>query len=273
MKDSDCVLFLKWALPKMKMRWRGFKKVRRQVCKKIDRRIKELNLATVQEYKTYLLSNQNEWQRLYLLCTVTITRFYRDIAIFNCIRDEVLPILAERAQGFVRCWSAGCASGEEPYTLAIIWKMALEPRFPSVGAKILATDITPALLHRARIACYKHAVLRNLPKDWIRQAFIKKNKELYCLKDEFKKLVYFKLHDVKRPLPEAPFHLVLCRNLAFTYFDRELQLRIMKKIARELAPAGVLVIGSHEDLPEGWDAYFSLWPGQRKIFTKKKRPA
>ncbi len=269
MHDQECVHFLKWALPKMKMRWNGFKRVRRQVCKRIDRRIDQLGLADVSEYRNYICSHRQEWKHLYSLCTVTITRFYRDIGIFDCLKEEVLPHLALACEGrAIKCWSGGCASGEEPYSLAIIWKIVHEQKFPRTGFKVVATDITPALLQRAEKACYKSGVLRNLPRNWTSKAFIRKEDGSYCLKEEIKRLVSFRLHDIKRPMKDAPFNLIMCRNLAFTYFDKVLQLRLVKKLARELEQDGILVIGSHEDLPRGWKQYFSTWPGQRKIFRK-----
>jgi len=124
MKDTDCVQFLQWALPQMHMRWPGFRKVRDHVCKRIERRIRELGLPNVQAYQEYLREIRAEWQQLDGLCRVTISRFYRDKRVFAMLEQEVLPRLAEQALAAdgrsLRIWSAGCASGEEPYTLVLL---------------------------------------------------------------------------------------------------------------------------------------------------------
>ena len=115
MRDSECVTFLQWALPRMGYRWPGFRKVRRQVCKRIQRRIQELDLADLEAYRRHLASDPQEWSELDALCRVTITRFYRDRAVRDHVRERVLPGLAavtiDRGDGIVRAWSAGCASG------------------------------------------------------------------------------------------------------------------------------------------------------------------
>lgn len=114
MKDSDCVSFLQWALPRLGFRWPGFRKVRRQVCKRIDRRIGKLKLPGPAAYREYLEQVASEWDVLDQFCRISISRFYRDRRVFDHLRDTVLPELADAAmasgESVLRCWSAGCAS-------------------------------------------------------------------------------------------------------------------------------------------------------------------
>jgi chemotaxis protein methyltransferase CheR len=144
-------------------------------------------------------------------------------------------------------WSAGCASGEEPYTLAIMWQLELAPRFPGVELRILASDADEEMLARARRGCYSAGSLREVPERWRAMAFDGRE----CLSDQFKADVTFARHDVRSPPPDGLFDLVLCRNLAFTYFDEDLQLRIAASLAGALRPGGALVLGAHEKLPAG----------------------
>ncbi|UCG87869.1 MAG: chemotaxis protein CheR, partial [Gemmatimonadota bacterium] len=122
MRDNDCVAFLQWALPRMQLQWPGFRKVRRQVCKRISRRMQELGIASTAAYRSFLRSNPAEWRTLADLCRVTISRFYRDKAVFHTLASSVLPELMEQAESrgdeVLTAWSAGCGSGEEPYTVA-----------------------------------------------------------------------------------------------------------------------------------------------------------
>jgi len=175
MNDSQCIQFLQWALPRLGMRWAGFRKVRRQVCNRARRRASELGLSDLSTYRTYLEAHPEEWTVLDGLTPITISRFYRDRGTFEFLAHEVVPTLSSQASArnsnTLYVWSAGCASGEEPYTLAIIWELELAHRFPPHSIRILATDVHTAMLARARRACYPASSLRDLPAHWRTKAF------------------------------------------------------------------------------------------------------
>lgn len=269
MKDTSCVEFLQWALPHLRMQWPGFRRVRRQVCKRIDRRLTELGLEGLDAYRRLLAANPEEWEVLDGLCRITISRFYRDRTVFETLGREVCPALAEgviaRGASELRCWSAGCGSGEEPYTVLLLWAFSLRPRFPSLAIHVLATDIDAGLLRRAERARYMTSSLKDLPRDW-QGAFDRVDGE-YCLRPELRGGVEFLQLDIRREMPPGPFHLLLCRNLVFTYFERDLQRELLSRLLRVLLPGGALVIGRHEALPTG---AFGLapWPAARGIFRK-----
>lgn len=251
MNDAECVRFLQWALPQMQMRWPGFRKVRKQVKKRINRRMQELSLPDVAAYRTYLEAHPDEWSVLDSFCRITISRFYRDRGVFDVVRDDVLPRLAAVA-GWdgkeVRCWSVGCASGEEIYTLKLIWNLCLQPQFPGVLLRILGTDADPAVLARAGEACYAAGSLKELSADWISAAFTH-SEELFCLLPEFRDNIELQLQDIRCESPPGEFHLILCRNLVFTYFDEPLQREILDRLIDKLLPGGFLVTGKSEQLP------------------------
>ncbi len=265
MRDPDGVRFLQWCLPRLRLRWPGFRKVRRQVYKRIDRRLAELGLADVSAYRSRLERDDAEWAVLDALCRIPISRFYRDRAVFQFLEREVLPRLAERAaargEGSLYCWSIGCAAGEEPYTLAILWRARLAPRFPELGLRVLATDVDRAAIARARGGCYPPSSLKDLPADLLEQAFVRQAEGL-CVKAEYRKGLEFLEQDVRATMPGGRFELILCRNVAFTYFDAELQREILEGIEDRLSPGGALVIGSSESLPPGASG---LEPWSRKL--------
>ncbi|MFP3983307.1 MAG: CheR family methyltransferase [Desulfurivibrionaceae bacterium] len=270
MKDNDCIDFLQWALPRLGMRWPGFRKVRGQVCKRLDRRLRILKLADLQEYRNLLDDNPEEWQILDSLCRITISRFYRDKKVFTVLAKKVLPELAEQVRaGQEKClhlWSVGCASGEEPYTLALIWFFSLGEQFPEISLQILGTDVDPFLLERAGKGCYPGSSVKDLPEQWRKEAFLKVDRS-YCLEERFRKPVKFRQQDVRHTLPDGPFHLVLCRNLVFTYFDLPLQHDFLARISRSMSTNGILVIGSQEHLPEG-QTFFEDLMGGHGIYRK-----
>jgi len=253
MNDAECVHFLQWALPQNHMRWPGFRKVRRQVCRRIAKRLSLLQLADVAAYQNYLTQHAQEWPIFDELCRVTISRFYRDKLVFAELSGKILPALATHAQATehktVRLWSIGCSSGEEPYTLAIIWQCLLAQHFPDVHLKILATEADPVLLERCRQACYPASTIKNLPEPMRSVAFTRTGAE-YCLKPGFKGMVEFKQQDIRMGMPGDCFDLILCRNLVFTYFDEALQQEILSRLSTRLHPKGWLILGVHEQLPD-----------------------
>lgn len=219
MKDSECVAFLQWALPQLRMRWPGFRQVRRQVCKRIDRRMRELGLANAAAYRAYLAKHPTEWNALDGFCRISISRFYRDRGVFDFLRREVLPELAAGMQAgmdrVLRCWSAGCASGEEVYTLRIAWELDVGRHFPDVSMRILATDSDPRMLDRALLGCYSMSSLKDLPPEWLSKACTESD-GLHCVRPEFREGIEFALQDIRRHMPAGQFQLVLCRHAAPT---------------------------------------------------------
>jgi chemotaxis protein methyltransferase CheR len=251
MRDADCVDFLQWALPRLAMRWPGFRKVRRQVCKRIARRIGDLGLPGLEAYRQHLMTHPEEWAHLDALCRITISRFYRDRGAFDALRRNILPRVAESAtrEGRpARAWSAGCASGEEPYTLRLAFDLEVARQVPGARLEILATDTEPAVLRRARAGCYARASLRELPDAWVRSAFEGRDDTL-CLRAAYRHDLEFLAHDIRQPPIKGPFDLILCRNLAFTYFAADLQLQVLEGLLGALRPGGFLMVGKPEQPP------------------------
>ncbi len=253
MKDSECVQLLQWVLPRLRMRWAGFRKVRKQVCKRIQRRMHELELHNVAAYRAHLERHGDEWRVLDGLCRVTVSRFYRDKGVFRFVEQEVFPELGRaalaRGDHTLRLWSAGCGSGEEPYTLALLWEFGVKSRFPALGVRIVATDADDNLIRRAAEARYSASGLKDLPVMW-RDAAFEQRTGLFCLKSHYKSHVELSCHDLRTSVPDGPFDLILCRNLAFTYFDLDLQLEVASRFRDALCPGGALVVGAHERLPD-----------------------
>jgi chemotaxis protein methyltransferase CheR len=249
--DIDCVTFLQWALPRLDMRWAGFRKVRGQVCKRVKRRIRDLGLDGFTAYRTRLEAEPQEWRVLDEYCRITISRFFRDRGVFEALRRRVLPDIAVRAsqeEREARGWSAGCASGEEPYSLRIIWDIEVASRQPDADLSITATDIDQAMLERAREGCFEAASLRESPPHLVAQAFDRIG-DRFCVRARHRAHLDFLQQDIRSVAPRGQFDLVLCRNLAFTYFAPALQTRVLTLFLEHILPMGYLVIGTHEQLP------------------------
>jgi chemotaxis protein methyltransferase CheR len=264
MRDIEGVQFLQWCLPLLQLCWPGYRKVRRQVYKRISTRLQSLGLHSVADYRSYLETHPEEWAILDSCCWIPISRFYRDKSVFQFLEQEVLPSLARQAlaqgESVLRCWSFGCAAGEEPYSLSLLWKLKLQAEFPTVRLIILATDIDDRAIVRAQQGCYSPSSLRDLPESWRGQAF-DHTSEGFRIKPEYREPVTFLLQDIRKAAPEETFALILCRYVAFTYFDATLQSNTLRQLVDRLHRGGALVIGNGETLPEG---EFGLIPWSEK---------
>jgi chemotaxis protein methyltransferase CheR len=229
----------------------------------------DLRILTLAGYKRYLAQHPGEWHVLDSLCTVTISRFYRDRTVFGTIGTDVLPFLAgeaaRRGDPEARCWSIGCCRGEEAYTLEILWTFCVPPggvkRLP---LRVIATDSDGDLLKRAREGSFRASSLKDLPEALRRDAFERAG-DLYRIRDEFRENVEFLQQDIRTNAPPGVFHLILCRNLVFTYHEEKLQQTVLAMVERKLVPGGILVIGARETLPEGAGAFTAVG-GARGIY-------
>jgi chemotaxis protein methyltransferase CheR len=269
MKNQDCVEFLQWALPRLHMRWPGFRRVRNQVCKRIGRRMGQLDLVGIDAYRAYLDTHPEEWTVLDGLTCITISRFYRDRQVFQQLERLILPAFAEsavrRGGQIIDICSLGCSSGEEPYSLSLLWHLRLQARFPSVRLHIVAVDADPQVLARARKACYQPGSMKELPDD-LRESGFRVTDQGLCLRPEYMQPVELLEHDIRDGVPDGPYDIVFCRNLAFTYFDESLQAAVARAIYDALRPGGLLLTGGHEHLPDGHP--FEAEPDSRFFYWK-----
>lgn len=268
---NACQQFLQWALPRLRLRPEGYRKVRRQVCRKIQARIAELNLSGYEAYRRYLESHPAEWQELDKLSRITISRFFRDYQSWEMLAGEILPLQAKHAGAEkrpVRCWSAGCASGEEPYSLALLWRYHFESEYPGQSIEIIATDIDGHMLQRASLACYPGGNVRDVPKHLLAQYF-RKEDGLFCLDQKIKNMVTFQQQDIRIAMPDGPFDIVFCKNLVAMYFAKGNALDCFREITERLVNGGFLLTGNHEPFPHEDLQHMTVFNRGLNIFRKK----
>lgn len=269
MKDAECVAFLQATLPALGMRWAGFRKVRKLVCKRVSRRLRKLDLKDVQAYRDYLEHQPAEWRTLDALCCIPVSRFWRDAIVFESLEQEVLPTLAagaaSRSRSDLSCWSACCAGGEEAYSVGLLWHYRLLQRFPQLDLHVVATDVDESQLERARRGCYFASSLKSVPRDIRASAFTRCGDQL-CLRDEFR-TVDFLQQDIREAWPQGEFDLILCRNAVLTYFAPAMQHSVIERIIARLHPGGALIVGIHEAPPPHLMG-LAPWPGGRGIYRK-----
>jgi chemotaxis methyl-accepting protein methylase len=260
--------FLTEICPALGLQWRRFE--RRGIRRRVERRIIELGLSSFEAYSLRIQKDPEEQKHLAQILTVTISRFFRDGKVFEKIETSVMPAILRKDRRALRVWSIGCASGEEPYSLALLWQEKAEENHPGMQLSILATDIDEGLLQRAHEGRYKRSSVEEIPGD-ILARFFKYESGFYVLDEHIRERVEFKKHDVINEQPFPEMDLVLCRNLAFTYFSKQRQMDVLKKIASSLNEECFLVIGENESLPLTYPTLFVPAFPREKIYQKFSR--
>lgn len=251
-RSSAIRALLDEALPALGLDPRGYRNVRRIVSRRVVRRIRELALAGPDEYAQRLAGDPEERRRLDALCRIPISRLYRDAAVFERLERELLPALAAQAatEGgrVVRVWSAGCASGEEPCSVALAWAARAARDHPELRLAITATDADETMLGRLRRGAFSEGSLAELPPR-LRELALEPGTRR--ARAELLASIDARLQDLRLEAPSGPFDVVLCRNLAFTYFDEAGRRSAAERLVAALAPHGLLVLGRGEFPPAG----------------------
>jgi chemotaxis protein methyltransferase CheR len=257
--------FLKEVAPLLGLQRRPFH--RRGIKRKVERRVAEIGLSGFEEYLLKVKKDSEEHLFLSKILTVTISRFFRDKEVFDTLSRSIVPDLLKQDRGELRIWCIGCASGEEPYSLALLWKENFEQTWLQVRLSILATDIDENLLERAKKGTYKNSSLKEVPGGTVRK-FFKREGEFYILDQTIRECIEFKKHDILCEEPFLGMDIVLCRNLAFTYFSKESQIEVLRKMVTSLKEKRFLVIGKDENLPLTYPTLFvPVFPNE-KIYEK-----
>jgi len=258
--------FLRKVAPSLGLHWRPFR--RRGVRRKVERRIIQLGLSTFEDYLFKVKNLPEERNYLSKILTVTISRFFRDGRVFHTVESSVIPALLKKEdKRDLKIWSIGCASGEEPYSLSILWRQKFEKIYPQIRLSIFATDINENLLERAKEGRYKKSSLKEVSAE-ILKVYFKRDNRFYIVDPAIRECIEFKRHDILHEDPFSGMDIVFCRNLAFTYFSKESQVAVLKKIAIGLEGEGYLVIGKDESLPLIYPTLFvPVFPSE-KIYQK-----
>lgn len=216
------------------------------VRRRIAVRMRARGVHTFEEYGRLLDRDRHEYDLLLDALTINVTKFFRNPETYAAIDREIVPELYARVEPQLRLWSAGCASGEEPYSLAMLmhrYAIAQAKRFERV--EVLGTDVDRASLAAAERAVYTESTLDDTPDD-LRQMYFPL-KPPYHIPREVRAAVQFRRHDLLREaFPEAQ-HLIVCRNVII-YFDRATQEALFERFAAALLPGGFLVLGRVETL-------------------------
>lgn len=222
---------------------------------RVRSRLLACQVEDYEAYVRYLRENKNSREMTHLVNAVTIneTSFYRNPAQFEALAQDLLPTLIaqRRREGTrrVRLWSAACSTGDEAYSLAIIIKERLKPRFPHVQFDIVATDIDTDVLDTARAGRYRARAVRNVPTAYLHKLF-QRDGDAYVLHSSVRDMVTFRQLNLVDPAAMRSmrnFDVVMCANVLI-YFNESKKKRVLQSLRRALRPGGYLFVGGSEAL-------------------------
>ena len=224
--------------------------MRKGVKKRIHRYMKSIECNTMEDFLAQLDKNNEVRDHCERLMTVSISRFFRDRALWQGLKERILPEFMDVGRKKVRFWSAGCACGEEVYSFKIIWDCMSNTYLHVPELEVLATDINPVYLDRARFALYPPSSLKEVTKV-IQSGYFKQKggKKLFEVKASLKKGITWKNHHLLSDPPGSDFDIIFLRNNVLTYYEERLKKRAFSNVLESLAPCGILVLGSHEKIP------------------------
>ena len=218
--------------------------------RRIERRMVIHQLGRIDDYVRYLRETPLEIDQLFKELLIGVTRFFRDSASWNALRDSVFTdlLLAHPSGAALRAWVAGCSTGEEAYSLAIVFREALERVQPNghCALQIFATDLDPDAIATARMAHYPANIAADVSAERLERYFFEEGNG-YGVGKEIREMVVFAPHNVLSDPPFTRLDILTCRNLLI-YLDADLQKKLLPLFRYSLKPGGTLMLGSSESI-------------------------
>jgi two-component system CheB/CheR fusion protein len=243
----------------------GYK--RTSLARRVKRRMQEMQIESPVDYVDYLEVHPEEFIHLFNTNLINVTDFFRDPPDWEYLRKEILPLIfqGKNPSDPVRIWSAGCAAGQEAYTLAMLLAEAHRSDLVSGRIKIYATDVDEEALTQARHGDYGAEEMKSVSED-LRERYFERNDQRYVFRRDLRRAVIFGRHDLVQDAPISHIDLLVCRN-TMIYFNRETQQRILNHFRFALNEGGFLFLGKSELLLSRGEAFTPVDQG-RRVFTK-----
>ncbi|WP_326549112.1 CheR family methyltransferase [Mycolicibacterium sp. ND9-15] len=231
----------------------GYK--RTSLMRRVQHRMRQAGFDSYEEYLDHLQASSDEFNALFNTILINVTAFFRDPEAWEYLRDEVVPaMLAERGPNDpIRVWSAGCASGQEAYTLAMVLADALGLDAFRQRVKIYATDVDEDALAEARTASYDQKAVESVPTESLSTYFDQANGR-YVFRKDLRRAVIFGRNDLVKDAPISRVDLLVCRN-TLMYLNAETQRKVLSRLHFALAPNGMLFLGHSETLLSNSDRF------------------
>jgi chemotaxis protein methyltransferase CheR len=214
---------------------------RPQMERRINSFMRTVNAGDYTVFINQLLNDRALYQKFIEHITINVSEFFRNLNQWSVLEKDIIPALY-RDRPSMRVWSAGCSTGEEAYSLAMLFKEKFNGRIE----KILATDIDNEVLDKASTGLYTGKAVQTLPAAYLTKYFIREG-EFYSINESIKKMVQFQRHDLLKDIFPKDYDLILCRNVVI-YFTEETKQKLYRRFADALRPKGIIFIGSTEQI-------------------------
>ncbi len=239
--------------------------------RRINVRVRATNSDSYGAYLKLLKKDPQEYEFLLDTLTVNVSEFFRNPETFRIIEKEIIPSLIKNRSGLlirsIRIWSAGCAAGEEAYSLAILLHRILKNDFNKYRIRIIGTDIDSKSLEKAKKGVYDQNSLKNLDPSTKKCYFLKQG-DNYQIIDEFKSITQFKHHDLISDPRIDHFDLIICRNVMI-YFKKEIQEELELNFYKSLWKGGFFIIGKSETLLGTASSLFRPYNTRERLYIKE----
>jgi two-component system CheB/CheR fusion protein len=247
----------------------GYK--RSTIERRVARRMSEVGVERYGDYADYLELNPQEFASLFNTILINVTGFFRDPQTWEYMATEIVPavIAARGPDASLRVWSAGCASGEEAYTIAMVLARVLGDEALRDRVKIYATDVDEDALDQARHGAYLPNQLEDVPRDAL-ERFFERTEQRYVFRNDLRRSVIFGRNDLVQDAPISRIDLLVCRN-TLMYFTAETQTQVLRRFHFALNDDGALLLGRSEMLVSHSDLFTPV-DLKRRLFRKVVRP-
>ncbi|WP_242929212.1 chemotaxis protein CheB [Pontibacter vulgaris] len=237
--------------------------------RRIQKRMDQLRVVGLKEYLNYLHENPAEIKQLCQEFFINVTKFFRDTEAFALLEHEVIPkLIQEKPEDeYVKVWSAACSSGEEVYSLAMLFQEAYEKLGREPKVKLFATDIDQRAIGQASKGSYPLAISKDISPERLQRYFHQKGNR-FIINEEIRKLVVFAQHDLQKDPPFSHIDLITCRNMLI-YLNPGLQNKVLSLFPYALNLGGYLLLGPSEHIGE-MKPFFSEENRKWKLFRKIK---
>ncbi|HAN39408.1 MAG TPA: chemotaxis protein CheR [Chitinophagaceae bacterium] len=236
------------------------------LVRRLERRVSINRFDTLEDYLKFLNESNKEKETLYRELLIGVTRFFRDTEAFARIKEKVIPNIDFKSKKPIRIWSVGCSTGEEVYSLAILFQEYLDQNELDCDIKFFATDVDKYALEQASTGFYPESIVADVDPMYLTKYFNKRENG-FQINDAIRKNIVFATHNLLKDPPFSKLDLLICRNL-FIYIKPEMQHRILSFLHYSLSPKGFLFLGSSETLgamSDGFDIIDAKW----KIYKVK----
>jgi len=239
------------------------------ICRRIERRMNVHQIADINDYARYLQNSEREINILFKELLIGVTNFFRDAPAFDTLRDNFLPkMLANKPDGYtIRVWVAGCSSGEESYSLAIILQECMQSMKRHFNVQIFGTDIDEDAINMARAGLYPQSILADVSMARLDKFFRQEEGGQYRINKSIREMLVFAPQSVIKDPPFTKLDILSCRNLLI-YLGPELQRKLLPVFHYSLKADGILFLGSSETIGQ-FSNLFSVLDKKWRLFSRQ----